>query len=293
MKNNRIKKRAALLSISVSFVLFILKIVFGFLTNSLSIITSAVDSFLDLSASTINYFSISHSVRPADEEHKYGHEKAEGIAGLVQSLIIIISSIYLIYESIKRLGSETLLTSLDKGIIVMVISLVVSYFLSNYLKKTATKTESIALHADSFHFRADLYTNLTILIGLIIVKLSGLLYVDSIVTILISAYIIYSAYMIIQNSLDILMDKELPEEMINLIEITITRFSNNIKGFHKLRTRNTGSKKFIEFHLEVNNELSFVESHDLAEQLIKKLELEIPNSEIIVHVDPFGHPDYS
>ncbi|MGI9533567.1 MAG: cation diffusion facilitator family transporter [Thermodesulfobacteriota bacterium] len=293
MKNNRIKKRAALISISVSFTLFILKIVFGFITNSLSIITSAVDSFLDLSASIINFFSISHSIRPADEEHKYGHEKAEGIAGLIQSIIIIISSIYLVYESIERLGSDKQLKSLDAGIIVMIISLFVSYFLSDYLKKTAKKTESIALYADSFHFRADLYTNLTIIVGLIIVKLTGLLYIDSIVTIMISAYIIYSAYLIIQNSLDILMDKELPEEMIKLIERTITKFSDNIKGFHKLRTRNTGSKKFIEFHLEVNNKLTFVESHDLAEQLIKKLELEIPNSEIIVHVDPFGYPDYS
>ena len=293
MKKERIKKRAALLSISVSFILFILKIVFGIITNSLSIITSAVDSFLDLSASIINFFSISQSVKPADEEHKYGHEKAEGIAGLIQSIIIIISSIYLVYESIERLSSEKSLNSLDAGIIVMVVSLFASYFLSNYLKKTAKRTESIALHADSFHFRADLYTNLTIIFGLIVVKFTGFTYVDSIVTILVSAYIIYSAYLIILNSLDILMDKELPDEKLKIIQDTITKFSSEIKGFHKLRTRNTGSKKFIEFHLEVNNELSFVESHDLAERLIKKLENEIPNSEIIVHVDPFGHPDYS
>ncbi|MGI9534637.1 MAG: cation diffusion facilitator family transporter [Thermodesulfobacteriota bacterium] len=293
MKKESVKKRAALLSISVSFTLFILKILFGLITNSLSIITSAVDSFLDLSASTINYYSISHAIKPADEEHKYGHEKAEGIAGLIQSIIIILSSFYLVYESLKRFSSENHLSYLDEGITIMVISLVTSYFLSGYLKNTAKKTESIALHADSFHYRADLYTNLTIIIGLIVVKLTGLTYVDSLVTIMISAYIIYSAYLIVQNSLDILMDKELPGEKLIVIENTISMFSDDINGFHKLRTRNTGSKKFIEFHLEVNKKLTFVESHDLAERLIKKLENEMPNSEIIVHVDPSGHPDYS
>jgi cation diffusion facilitator family transporter len=287
------KKLAAILSIAASFILFCIKIAFGLVTNSLSIVTSAVDSFLDLSASVINYYSIYHSSRPADKEHRYGHEKAEAIAGLFQSFIIITSTFFLIFESIKRLNTTVVIQKLDKGIAIMLISLIVSYILSRYLKRVAIKTESIALHADSFHFKTDLYTNLTIITGLVLVKLTGLTILDSLITILVSSFILYSTYKIIRNSLDVLMDRELSSDKLILIENSIKEHSKDIKGFHKLRTRNTGSTKFIEFHLEVNKELSFIEAHDISEEIIKKLELLIPNSEIIVHVDPSEYPDYS
>lgn len=293
MDNYNNKKLAAILSIAASFILFCIKITFGLVTNSLSIVTSAVDSFLDLSASVINYYSIHQSSRPADKEHRYGHEKAEAIAGLFQSFIIITSTFFLIFESIKRLNTTVVIQKLDKGIAIMLISLIVSYILSRYLKKVAIKTESIALHADSFHFKTDLYTNLTIITGLVLVKLTNLTILDSLITILVSSFIIYSTYRIIRNSLDVLMDRELSSDKLILIENSIKEHSKDIKGFHKLRTRNTGSTKFIEFHLEVNKELSFIEAHDISEEIIKKLELLIPNSEIIVHVDPSEYPDYS
>ena len=293
MNNNNRKKLAAILSIVASFILFCIKITFGLVTNSLSIVTSAVDSFLDLSASVINYYSIHHSSRPADKEHRYGHEKAEAIAGLFQSFIIIASTFFLIFEAIERLNTNVLIQKLDKGIAIMLISLIVSYILSKYLKKVAIKTESIALHADSFHFKTDLYTNITIITGLVIVKLTGLTILDSLITILVSSFIIYSTYQIIRNSLDVLMDRELSSDKLFLIENSIKEHSMDIKGFHKLRTRNTGSTKFIEFHLEINKELSFIEAHDISEEIIKKLEILIPNSEIIVHVDPSEYPDYS
>jgi len=293
LNNNNRKKLAAILSIVASFVLFCVKITFGLVTNSLSIVTSAVDSFLDLSASVINYYSIHHSSRPADKEHRYGHEKAEAIAGLFQSFIIIASTFFLIFEAIERLNTNVLIQKLDKGIAIMLISLIVSYILSKYLKKVAIKTESIALHADSFHFKTDLYTNITIITGLVLVKLTGLTILDSLITILVSSFIIYSTYQIIRNSLDVLMDRELSSEKLFLIENSIKEHSMDIKGFHKLRTRNTGSTKFIEFHLEINKELSFIEAHDISEEIIKKLEILIPNSEIIVHVDPSEYPDYS
>lgn len=293
MNRQNNKKKAASVSITASLILFCIKITFGLLTNSLSIIASAIDSFLDLSASVINFFSIYHSSKPADEDHKYGHEKAEAIAALFQGIIIITSSLFLVFEALKRLNKNIILDQLDKGIVVMIISLFVSFFLSRYLKAVAVKTESIALHADSFHFKTDLYTNITIITGLIIVKITGLNTLDSIITILVAAYIIYSTYEIIKNSIDVLMDRELSNDKLSIIESTIKDHSKDIKGFHKLRTRNTGSTKFIEFHLEVNKELSFIEAHDLSEEIIKELEIKIPNSEIIVHVDPCEYPDYS
>lgn len=293
MSRQNNKKTAASVSITASFVLFCIKITFGLLTNSLSIIASAIDSFLDLSASIINFFSIYHSSRPADDEHKYGHEKAEAIAALFQGFIIITTSLFLVFEAIKRLNKDIILDQLDKGIAVMIISLFVSYFLAGYLKSVAVKTESMALHADSFHFKTDLYTNITIITGLVLVKITGLTSLDSIITLLVSAYIIYSTFEIIKNSIDVLMDRELSQEKLSIIESTIKEHSKEIKGFHKLRTRNTGATKFIEFHLEVNKELSFIEAHDISEEIIKELEIKIPNSEIIVHVDPSEYPDYS
>ena len=287
------KKTAAFVSIAASFLLFCLKITFGIITNSLSIIASAIDSFLDLSASFINFFSIYHSSRPADEEHKYGHEKAEAIAGLFQGFIIITTSLYLIIEALKRFRTDIILEQLNVGIFIMIISLVVCFLLSRYLKKVAITTESIALHADSFHFKTDLYTNITIITGLLIVKYTGLTILDSVITIIVSSYIIYSTYEIIINSIDVLMDRELSEDKLEIIKKTIEDHSEEVKGFHKLRTRNTGSTKFIEFHLEINKELSFIEAHDLSEEIIKELEIKIPNSEIIVHVDPSEYPDYS
>lgn len=293
MSRQNNKKTAASVSITASFILFCIKITFGLLTNSLSIIASAIDSFLDLSASIINFFSIYHSSRPADDEHKYGHEKAEAIAALFQGFIIITTSLFLVFEAIKRLNKDIILDQLDKGIAVMIISLFVSYFLAGYLKSVAVKTESMALHADSFHFKTDLYTNITIITGLVLVKITGLTSLDSIITLLVSAYIIYSTFEIIKNSIDVLMDRELSQEKLSIIESTIKEHSKEIKGFHKLRTRNTGATKFIEFHLEVNKELSFIEAHDISEEIIKELEIKIPNSEIIVHVDPSEYPDYS
>lgn len=287
------KKTAAFVSIAASFLLFCIKITFGLLTNSLSIIASAIDSFLDLSASFINFFSIYHSSRPADEEHKYGHEKAEAIASLFQGFIIITTSLFLIFEAIKRLNLEVVLEKINEGIIVMIVSLIVCYTLSRYLKKVAINTESIALHADSFHFKTDLYTNVTIIVGLAVVKITGLTFLDSIITFMVASYIIYSTYEIIINSIDVLMDRELSNDKLAIIKNTIEDHSEEIKGFHKLRTRNTGSTKFIEFHLEVNKELSFIEAHDISEEIIKELEIKIPNSEIIVHVDPSEYPDYS
>jgi len=287
------KKNAASISIVASFSLFCLKISFGLLTNSLSIIASAIDSFLDLSASFINFYSIYHSSKPADEEHKYGHEKAEAIAALFQTFIIITTSLFLIFEALKRLNSIIILQQLDKGIFVMIISLFVSYILSGFLKKVAIRTESMALHADSFHFKTDLYTNITIITGLVLVKITGLTSLDSVITIIVSAYIIYSTYEIIRNSIDVLMDHELSQDKLSIIESIIKDHSKEIKGFHKLRTRNTGATKFIEFHLEVNKKLSFIDAHDISEEIIKELEKRISNSEIIVHVDPSEYPDYS
>jgi ferrous-iron efflux pump FieF len=287
------KLRTALLSITVAIALIIIKLVFGVITNSVSILASAVDSFLDLSASSVNYFSIRKSEKPADHDHRFGHGKAEGLAGLFQCFVIGVSSIYLIYLSVWRLLNGGNLQALDLGIIVIVFSIIVSLLLARYIRRVAKETESIALNADSLHYQFDVYTNIGIVIALTIIKFTDLNLIDPIISIVIAVLIIWSAKDIVMQSLNILMDKELPEEVVAEIEEIITNHNPEVRSFHKLRTRNAGSVKFIEFHVVMNYKLTFVKSHELAEDIIKEIEAVIPNSEVTVHVDPDKHPDYS
>ena len=292
-QNKHKKLRTALISITVSIVLIIIKLVFGFITNSVSILASAVDSFLDLSASSVNYFSIKKSEKPADHDHRFGHGKAEGLAGLFQCFVIGISSLYLIYLSVWRLLNGGNLQDLDMGIVVIAFSIVVSFLLARYIRRVSKETESIALNADSLHYQFDVYTNIGIVLALITIKFTNLNLIDPIISIIVAILIIWSAKDIVMQSLNILMDKELPLEVVSQIEDMIMKHRPDVRSFHKLRTRNAGSVKFIEFHVVMDPELTFVKSHELAEDIIKEIESEIPSSEVTVHVDPDEHPDYS
>jgi cation diffusion facilitator family transporter len=248
---------------------------------------------LDFAASSVNYFSIKKAEEPADKEHRFGHGKAEGLAGLFQSFVVLSSSVYLIYVSIKRLITGTTLELLESGILIMAFSAALSFLLAEYLKRVAKDTESIALGADSLHYSSDVYTNVGIILGLIIVRLTGFVFIDSLVSILVAVYIIWLAIEVLKEAVDILMDRELSKETVKEIEEIILKHQPVVKSFHKMRTRRSGSKRFIEFHLVIDHTLSFVDSHNLAEDIIKDIESNVPNADVTVHVDPYSYPDYS
>ena len=285
-RNRHKKLRTALISITVSICLIIIKTVFGFLTNSVSILASAADSFLDLTASSVNYFSIRKSEEPPDHDHRFGHGKAEGLAGLFQCFVIGISSLYIIYLSIEKLIYGGDIKSLDLGIIVIAFSIIVSLILARYIKSVSKETESIALGADSLHYQVDVYTNVGIIIALLIIKFTGLEILDPIISIIIAIIILWSAREIVIQSVNILMDKELPEEVVSQIGSIIMSYEPEVRSFHKLKTRNAGTVKFIEFHVVMDHELTFVRSHDLAEEIVAEIKTQISNSEVTVHVDP-------
>ncbi len=287
------KLRTALLSITVAISLIIIKLVFGFITNSVSILASAADSFLDLTASSVNYFSINKSEKPPDEDHRFGHGKAEGLAGLFQCFVIGVSAFYLIHLSIEKIVYGGTLRELDIGIGVMVFTIVVSFIIARYIKNVSKETDSIVLSADSLHYQVDVYTNIGVLLALLVIKYTGFTLADPIMSILIALMILWSAKDIVIESVNVLMDKELPREYVSQIEHIIVNHSDEVRSFHKLRTRHAGSIKFIEFHVVLNHQLTFVESHELAEEIIIEIEAVIPNSEVTVHVDPDLHPDYS
>lgn len=292
-QNKNKKLRTALLSILVAISLIIIKLVFGLITNSVSILASAADSLLDLTASSVNYFSIRKSEKPPDDDHRFGHGKAEGLAGLFQCFVIGVSSFYLIYLSVEKIIHGSELRKLELGIGVMVFTIIVSFLVAKYIKSVSKQTDSIALSADSFHYEVDVYTNVGVILALVIVKFTGFTLVDPIMSIIIAIVILWSAKDIVIQSVNVLMDKELPQELVAQIEEIILNHSSEVRSFHKLRTRNAGSVKFIEFHVVLDHQLTFVKSHELAEDIIKEIEAVIPNSEVTVHVDPDQHPDYS
>ncbi len=287
------KLRTALLSIGVSSLLILLKLAFGFLTNAISIFASALDSFLDLGASSINYFSIRKAEKPADKEHPFGHGKAESLAGLFQGAVVGGSGIYLIYKSVERVAFGASVTFLNYGIVVMIITIVISFFLSRHLKRVGQETDSLALRADSLHYSSDVLTGMGVLAGLLVIRFTGIIFIDSVVSILVACYIIWSTAGVFKESIDTVMDRELSRETVNEVREAILTHKPVVKGFHKLRTRRAGNKRFIEFHLILDSSLSFIDSHDLAERIIKDIEKKVPNADVTVHVDPHGVPDYS
>lgn len=286
-EENRNKKfRTALLSISVSLVLIAVKIAVGILTNSVSVLASAADSFLDVTASSVNLYSIRKSEKPADLDHRFGHGKAEGLAGLFQTFIIGSSALYLIYISLSRLLNGEKLVSVGWGITVIVISMAVSFFLARHIKRAAEETGSLILGADSLHYKFDLYTNGGIAAGLVIIKFTGLNIIDPIISILVAVFIIWSTKDILIESIDILMDKELPANIVSEIEDVIMGFKPTVRSYHKLKTRNAGTVKFVEFHVVMDHTLTFVRSHEIAEEIVREIKAKIGDSEVTVHVDP-------
>jgi len=284
--NKNKKFRTALLSISVSLVLIAAKVVVGILTNSVSILASAADSFLDVTASSVNFYSIRKSEKPADHDHKFGHGKAEGLAGLFQTFIIGSSAIYLIYISVLRLLKGEKLVSVGWGVLVIALSMIVSLFLARHIKRVAEETGSLILGADSLHYRSDLYTNGGIVAGLLVIRFTGFDIIDPIISILVAGFIIWSTKDILMESIDILMDKELPSNIVSEIEGVIMGFNPSVRSYHKLKTRNAGSVKFIEFHVVMDHTLTFVRSHEIAEEIVRAIKAKIENSEVTVHVDP-------
>ncbi|MBI3655032.1 MAG: cation transporter [Acidobacteria bacterium] len=282
-----LKIRAAFFAVLVAFGLFLLKILVGFATHSMSILASGVDSLMDLMASTINFFSIKSAAEPADESHQFGHGKIESLSGLLQGLLIGISALYLAYRSLMRLVHEEPLELVQLGIVTMVVSTLVTIVLVRYMQKVASTTGSLALRADSLHYASDVLTNLGSLLALVLVRWTGQSRIDPVISLVIAGYIFRSAAVVFKNSIDILMDRSLAREVIEEIR-SVLQSEPSVRGFHRLRTRQSGTHKFIDLHLSMDPSLTFAEAHELSEEVGRRIKLKIPNSDVTIHADPFG-----
>jgi ferrous-iron efflux pump FieF len=237
------KIRAARCSIATAAGLAGLKLVTGLATGSLAVLSSAIDSLLDILMSGVNYFGIRQAEQPADSSHPFGHGKFETVATLVQSLLIAGSGGWLIFESIRRLLRGTEMVLLGGGILVLLLSAGVSLVLTRYLQRVARETDSSALQAESLHFSMDVYTNLALVAGLGAITLFELPWLDPVLSLLVAFYILYKALQLIRHSMRDVLDEQLPETIRQEVEHLIRAHHEHLLDFHNLRTRRAGSQK--------------------------------------------------
>jgi len=285
------KMAAARLSVFTALGLAITKLVTGLFTGSLAVLSSAIDSLLDILMSGINMMAIHHAEQPADEQHPYGHGKFETLATIFQSIVIALSGSWIVYEAIQRMIVARPIKQTGIGIAVMTMSMVASFIISRHLRKVAKATDSSALEADSLHFSMDVYTNLALLVGLILISRFDLPWLDPVMSIMVACYILFESLRLLRYGLRDILDEQLPATVRNEIEILINDHKHELFGYHNLRTRRAGSQKLIDFHLTVCKHLSVEEAHNITDYIEKKIGEHISGTDVTIHVEPCRRHD--
>jgi len=281
------KSGAARLSIIVVIVLIVLKVAVGVITGSLSIMAQAVDSFLDLFAVAVAFLAIRFAAKPADEEHPFGHGKAENMAASAQAILIFLAGGFIIYSAVRRIQTGATLELTEAGIGVMLVSVVASIFLSRHLLRVSRATDSLALQANAHNIAADVYSAAAVLVGLLVVRFTGLSIIDPILAILVALFIFKVAYDVLRNSFGGLVDVKLPEAEEDNIKLAITEhFGGEVVNFHKLRTRKAGSQRYVDLHLIMPKDTSLKEAHRICDRLEEDIESKLGNTNVTIHVEP-------
>ena len=279
-------KSAAWLATGLALLLTLLKALAWWYTGSVSILASLVDSVLDLLASASNLIAIRYALIPADDNHRFGHGKAESLAALGQGLLIIISAGFLLLSAAQKLTNPEPLLTPEYGIYVSIFSAIMVVFLVAYQRKVIKLTNSVAIKADSLHYETDLLVNIIILIALVL-SWQGLHWADPLFAFGLGCYILYSAVQLIKEACNTLLDKQLPEEEIFQIEQAALKVPN-IKGVHDIKTRKSGMTRFIQLHIELDDEMPLLEAHQIADLVELSIQNTLLASEVIVHIEPYS-----
>jgi cation diffusion facilitator family transporter len=287
---DKLKEKTARLSVISNSGLVLMKFIVGFAIGSVSIISEAIHSSMDLVAAVIAFFSVRKSAEPPDIHHAFGHGKFEDISGLVEALLIFVAAILIIWEASQKLlgeSSELLQPELLLyGIAVMGISALVNWVVSERLMTVAHLSESIALESDAWHLRTDVYTSLGVFIGLILIRLTGFTLLDPLIAIGVALVILKAAYDLTRRSFSDLIDHSIPLADEQRIQEIICDHAGSYAGFHDLKTRRSGPEIFIEFHLVMPGTVSVLQSHDLSDHLESDLKTEFPRANITIHTEP-------
>jgi len=282
----RLMKLATYASISVALTLIGAKLMAWGMSGSVSLLATLVDSTLDAFASLINLLAVRHALSPADKEHRFGHGKAEAIAGLGQAAFITGSAGFLLLESGRRLLNPEPFQSYVVGMWVMVFSIALTLILLSFQRHVIAKTNSTAIKADALHYRTDVLVNITVILALWL-SVEGWAGFDALFAGVIALYILWSVWGIITQALDHLMDKELPDEDRANIK-QIVNAHTEVRGMHDLRSRRSGTDTFIQLHLELDDELKLLQAHRISDAVEFSIQKVYPSAEIIIHIDPIS-----
>jgi cation diffusion facilitator family transporter len=293
----RTKSRAAALSIASNALLIALKLAAGAITGSIAIITEAVHSLIDLVASVIAFVSVRKADEPADAEHPYGHEKVESLAATIEGMLILVGAGIIVYEATHRLVIGSTVETLGVGIAVMGFSTIANLGVSAVLSRRAKALESPALEGDAAHLRTDAFTSAGVLVGLLAVKVTGDSAFDSITALAVAVAIVVAGIRIIRRSSGVLIDEALPDAEMARVEAAIAAARTpEVAGYHKLRGRRAGSRRHVDLHVQYRSGTSLELAHELAHRMRDSIEAEVPNCEVLIHVEPetsYREPDDS
>jgi cation diffusion facilitator family transporter len=281
------KANAARFSIVSNTVLIVLKVVAGVLTGSVAIVTEAVHSAVDLVASLVAYFSVRKAEEPADRSHPYGHEKVENLAAALEGLLIVLGAAIIIFEAITKLSGGARVERLGIGIAVIGVSAGVNFAISGYLYRQAKLTDSPALEGDAAHLRTDAFTSLGVLVALALVAITGVEEIDAVAALVVAVAIVFAGVRLVSRSSRVLVDEALPEEELERIAAAIEGdHAPEVIGYHKLRARRAGSRRYIDLHVQFARGTTLERAHQLSHELQGAIRSQVGGADVLIHLEP-------
>jgi len=286
------KVKVAALSIASNTFLIIIKLFAGIISGSVSIISEAIHSTMDLLASVIAFISVKFSDHPPDKEHPYGHGKFENISGIIEALLIFVAAIWIIYEAIHKIILRSPIEQVPVGIAVMTVSAISNIIISRRLYKVARETDSIALEADALHLKTDVYTSAGVAVGLSLFWLIELIFhklitiIDPVVAILVALLILKESFSLLKAAYKPLIDTTLPEKDIELITGSIQSCLEEGMSYHRLRTRKSGNVRYIDFHLDLPGDIPLKDAHHICDCIEEKIKSNFEYIEVDIHTEP-------
>jgi cation diffusion facilitator family transporter len=286
-EHDKLKRGAARLSVLSNTVLVIAKFIVGIMSGSVSIMSEAVHSGIDLVAALIAWYAVRESGKPADDEHHFGHGKIENVAGTIEAVLIFGAAIFIIWEAVHKLIKGTVeIESLGIGAVVMGISALANYLVSRHLLNVAVETDSVALEADAMHLRTDVYTSVGVFGGLIFIKLTGIAMLDPIVAIVVACLILKAAYDLTKSAFFHILDIKLPDDEEAIIHDVMKENVLHFLEYHKLRTRKSGHIRHVDMHLVVPKLMTVEKGHKLSHHISSDIEKRLDHSHVLVHIEP-------
>ncbi len=286
-RTGKLLRFATMASVAAAAVLIAAKGVAWFMTGSVSVLSALIDSIMDAAASLVNLFAVRRALRPADLEHRFGHGKAEPLAALAQAAFVAGSSLYLVVEVVDRFVEPKAVTNETVGVAVMVFSIAVTLVLVAFQTYVVRHTQSVAISADSLHYKGDVLIHATVILSLFLSTRFGITFADPLIGIGIAIYLFWNVWRIVRTSLDSLMDRELSrEERGRIIEIALSH--PEVCDIHDLRTRQAGPRAFIQFHLELPKDISLLRAHEISDEVEAEVRAAFPGGGVIIHQDPEG-----